>query len=101
MNISFHFERSNDGNAEPSFWLIVASPSSSSSGRAKKRKDWRVGEERELVKKFLLLLLLERAESRANRIIYGKGGGGYISDATLFWFYSNNSFKVSWTSNKL
>ena len=50
MNISFHFERSNDGNAEPSFWLIVASPSSSS-GRAKKRKDWRVGEERELVKK--------------------------------------------------
>ena len=51
MNISFHFERSNDGNAEPSFWLIVASPSSSS-GRAKKRKDWRVGEERELVKKF-------------------------------------------------
>ena len=98
MNISFHFERSNDGNAEPSFWLIVASPSSSS-GRAKKRKDWRVGEERELVKKFLLLL--ERAESRANRIIYGKGGGGYISDATLFWFYSNNSFKVSWTSNKL
>ena len=100
MNISFHFERSNDGNAEPSFWLIAASPSSSS-GRAKKRKDWRVGEERELVKKFLLLLLLERAESRANRIIYGKGGGGYISDATLFWFYSNNSFKVSWTSNKL